>query len=390
MENNKAKVSVIIAAAGRGERAGFGKNKLLRPLWGAPVLWHTLKKFAFPGVDEVVIASSPRDAEEISLLAKPFGFKVTMGGETRTESVKRALAEVTGDIVLVHDGARPFVSRGLISSCISAVKKYGSAVCALPSTDTAALCGGENIEEYCNRSKLFMLQTPQGFYAADLRRAYGLAGGQNFTDDSAVYKKYIGSPHIIAGEKENIKLTYAEDFGREFPPLPSSLPSFQRIGFGADVHAFTAGNGVTLGGVKIPCDASLKAHSDGDVLFHAVTDALLSAAGLKDIGFYFPDSDEKYKGANSADMCATALKEVKKAGYAPVNISVTVQAEKPRLAAYADKIISNLAQVLETATENVAVAAGTCEKLGFVGEGLGIAAYAAVLLRKTDGGDKNG
>ena len=382
------KVSIIIAAAGKGERAGFSKNKLLAPLYGAPALWHTLKKFDIPEIDEVIIASSEFDFEEISVLAKPFGYKVITGGKTRTESVKRALAAVTGDIVLIHDGARPFLSRGLILKCIDSVKRFGSAVCALPSTDTVAAANYGLITGFYDRSSTYNIQTPQGFMTEEIRRAYELAGDKNYSDDSSVYCEFCAFPHIVDGEKENIKLTYAEDFKREFNGISSAYSAVfaKRVGFGVDVHSFCEGNSVTLAGVKIECAQSLLAHSDGDVVFHAVTDALLSAAGLKDIGHYFPDSDPKYKGADSAHMCALALQEVKKAGYAPANISISVQAEKPRLAAYVDKMISNVAHVLQIADKNVAIAAGTCEHLGFVGEGLGIAAYAYVLLQEVKNG----
>lgn len=378
------KVSVIIAAAGRGERAGFAKNKLLAPLYGAPALWHTLKKFDIPETDEVIIASSEYDFEEISALAAPFNFKVIKGGATRTESVKNALEAVTGDIVLIHDGARPFVSRELIVKCIDSVERFGSAVCALPCTDTIASANYGLITGFHERNTLYRLQTPQGFYTNEIRRAYELAGDKNYTDDSSVYCGFFAFPHIVEGEASNIKLTYAADFAHELP-YTIAAPA-QRIGFGVDVHSFCEGDNVTLGGVKIACDKALLAHSDGDVIFHAVTDALLSAAGLKDIGHYFPDSDPKYKNADSAHMCAEALKHIKNAGYVPLNISISVQAEKPRLAAYVDKMISNIAHVLEIATENIAVAAGTCEHLGFVGEGLGIAAYAIVLLQEVKNG----
>lgn len=377
----KNKVSAIIAAAGRGERAGFPQNKLLTPLYGAPALWHTLKKFDIPEVDEVIIASSVSDYREICALAAPFGFKVIIGGKTRSESVKNALAAVSGDIVLIHDGARPFVSRNLIIKCIDGVKRFGSAICALPETDTAAAVERGKIIDYYDRASLCRLQTPQGFFTADIHRAYELAGDGQYTDDSSVYKEFIDRPHIVEGEKENVKLTYAEDFKREFQPAAVCAPA-QRAGFGVDVHAFCEGNKVILGGVEIGCDKALLAHSDGDVVYHAIIDALLSAAGLKDIGHYFPDSDSAYENAASLHMCALALEEVKKAGYAPLNISISVQAEKPRLAAYVDKMISNVADVLQISHECVAIAAGTCEHLGFVGEGLGIAAYAYALLQK--------
>lgn len=372
------KVSVIITAAGRGERAGFAQNKLLAPLYGAPALWHTLEKFDIPEVDEVIITSSQFDYGDICALAAPFSFKVVLGGNTRTESVKKALAEVTGDIVLIHDGARPFLTRDLIYKCIDSVERFGSGVCALPVTDTVATVNLGQITGFNDRASTYRLQTPQGFMTEDIKRAYALAGDTCFTDDSSVYCRFITYPRMVEGEEENLKLTYAGDFKRERPAL---IPAEgRRAGFGVDVHSFCKGDSVILGGVKIACDGALLAHSDGDVVFHAITDSLLSAAGLKDIGHYFPDTDSKFKGADSAHMCRTALEEVKKAGYVPLNISISVQAEKPRLAPHIDKIVANIAYVLGIPQEKVAISAGTCEHLGFVGQGMGIAAYAFTLL----------
>ena len=137
------KVSAIICAAGRGERAGFGKNKLLAPLCGAPALYHTLKQFDIPEIDEVIVTSSAADAKEIKALCAPFGFKVVPGGKTRYLGVRSALEKVTGDIVLIHDGARPFVTKKIITDCIKTVEVYGSGVCALPATDTTVLAAAE-------------------------------------------------------------------------------------------------------------------------------------------------------------------------------------------------------------------------------------------------------
>ena len=370
------KVSVIICAAGKGERAGFGKNKLLAPLFGEPALRHTLKKFKTNEIDEVIITSSECDFNEISALAAPFDFKVVIGGDTRTDSVKRALDSVTGDIVLIHDGARPYLSQKLIRDCIECVKAHRSAVCAVKATDTAIYMDG-GIKRL-DRNSLYLVQTPQGFYTEDIKRAYSQADGKTYTDDSAVYAEFIAPPFILDGEAENKKLTYKSDFDI---PLNISHQS-GKVGFGVDTHAFGEGNFVTLGGVKIGCDRSLVAHSDGDVLVHAVMDALLSAAGLRDIGCYFPDTDEKFKGANSLEMLKEVVVILKDAGYAPFNISASIQAEKPRLKNHIEKMKSNLSSVLGISTENIAVAAGTCEGLGFVGEGLGITAYCTATLKE--------
>lgn len=377
------KVSAIICAAGTGERAGFGRNKLLAALYGAPALYHTLKQFDIPEIDEVIVTSSAADAKEIKALCAPFGFKVVSGGKTRYLGVRSALEKVTGDIVLIHDGARPFVTKKIITDCIKTVEVYGSGVCATPVTDTMATVYYGVITDVPKRETVYAVQTPQGFRADDINKAYELAAddGIAYTDDSAVYANYIGLPHIFEGDRHNTKLTYREDFLKD-------APRFAHVegcsaGIGADTHAFGAeGDFVTLAGVKIPCDGALIAHSDGDVVLHAVMDAILSACGLKDIGHYFPDTDKKYKGADSRELLKQVIKMAFDAGYVPANLSVTVQAERPRLAPYNDEMTASLAALCGLQSDRVAIAAGTSERLGFVGEGLGIVAYAAALMKK--------
>lgn len=376
----KHKTSVIICAAGKGERAGFGKNKLLAPLYGAPVLWHTLKKFDIGAIDEVIVAASKDDYGEISAICAPFGFKAVAGGGTRTESVKNALGFVTGDIVLIHDGARPFVSEEVILRCIEGVKKYGSAVCAVGATDTAAIVEDGYIVGVPSRPSVYCVQTPQGFYTRDISGAYEKAGGKAYTDDGAVYAEFIGKPHIVEGERKNVKLTYKEDFGRAFPVLKTERGA--RVGFGADVHAFGKRQDyIMLCGVEIPCDTGLIAHSDGDVALHAVMDALLSAAGLKDIGHYFPDGDRTYKNADSARLLEKVLGLLAEKNLTVCSLSVAVQAEKPKLSAYIDGMVLRLAALTGADRNNISVTAGTCEGLGFVGEGRGICVYCAAALR---------
>ena len=369
MKNKK--VSAVICAAGKGERAGLNKNKLLAPLYGAPVLWHTLKKFDIEEIDEVIVTSSKFDLEEISAICAPFHCKIVLGGTTRTESVKKALEVVTGDIVLIHDGARPFVTKELILNCIKTVTTHGSAICAVQATDTVVHGHYGTICERLNRENLYLVQTPQGFMTDDIHHAYTQADGEAFTDDSAVYGKYINKPHLIDGERTNIKLTYKEDFERVFP-YSRSLPDGCRTGFGADVHAFGKGEFITLCGEKIACGKSLIAHSDGDVAVHALMDALLSAAGLKDIGHYFPDTDEKYRNADSVKLLERTVEIIKAEGFEIANISLSIQAEQPRLASHIENMKKNLRHSTGAALESIAVAAGTCEGLGFVVEGLGI------------------
>ncbi len=371
------KVSAIICAAGKGERAGFTKNKLLAPLYGAPAIWHTLKKFDVEEIGEVVVAASKEDFEEISALCAPFGYRVVTGGKTRTETVKRALAAVTGEIVLIHDGARPFLSKKLILDCVDGVKKFGSAVCAVKLTDTAVCAHFGLVTDTLDRNATFRVQTPQGFMTEDIRRAYELAGDKVYTDDSAVYGEFIAPARLIGGEETNIKLTYKEDFNREIPLLAAC----GRTGFGVDVHAFgKKQNFLKLCGVEIPCDMGLIAHSDGDVALHAVMDACLAAAGLKDIGHYFPDKDPAFKGADSAKLLKKVVALIGEKGLKVGGLSVAIQAEKPQLAPFIDEMVLRLASLTGADREKISITAGTSEGLGFVGEGRGICVYCAATL----------
>lgn len=379
------KVSAIICAAGRGERAGFGKNKLLAPLCGAPALFHTLKKFSLPCIDEVIVTCSAEDMLEITALCRPFGYRTVEGGATRTESVYNALSACSGDIVLIHDGARPYVTREIIERAIDCAAQKGSAVCAIPVTDTIAVSEGGRIASVPDRSSLFSLQTPQAFRLADIRSAYkkAMGDGQSYTDDSAVYRRYAGSPALFEGSPDNIKLTYKRDFEPTYPAINAARG--QAVGIGVDIHAFGEGDHVTLCGVKIAYERGLIAHSDGDVPVHALMDALLSAAGLRDIGFYFPDTDPRYCGADSMELLRKVVALVGEKGFRPLNAGVTIRAEKPQLAPHISAMQANLAAALGLGNEKVGVSAGTAEKLGFIGEGRGIEAASTVLLERVNG-----
>ncbi len=359
-------------------------NKVLHDLNGMPVLCHSLSAF-MPFADEILVACRTEDEARINAILSPFPCaRPVRGGATRGESVFRALKEAKGDMVLIHDAARPFVTPEVIKNCLESVKKYGSAIAAVPLTDTVAHVFEDRIADMPPRKSLYGLQTPQGFLTRDIRAAYEKAfaegRGGEFTDDSGVYAAYIGSPHIVAGDLCNKKLTYASDF----------MPA-ERVGFGVDTHAFAHQeeidqgiarlnlNYITLGGVVIPSNRALEAHSDGDVLIHALMDALLSAIGERDIGYHFPDSDQKYKGANSMKLLSLVMETVRMKGFSVKNASLSVLCEQPRLSPYIEGMRNNLRAALSC--ENVAVAAGTNEKLGYIGEGRGITCYALVLLQ---------
>ena len=377
MSKEKVTVGVIICAAGKGSRAGFEKNKLLVPFGNSTVLEKTVSAFDFPAVQEILITVSAYDQREIEeKFAHLPQVKTVLGGETRTQSVYNALRQATADIILIHDGARPYVTREIIEGCIHSVKTVGSGVCAVECRDTVAVIKNGKITQVPQRDTLRQIQTPQGFFRENILYAYERAFESEktgYTDDSSVFADYCGLPHICAGARENIKVTYAEDF----------IDQAARCGFGVDTHAFgKAQDYIVLAGVKIPSHSGLIAHSDGDVLVHAVMDALLSAAGLKDIGHYFPDSDEKWKGASSMQMLTQVLDLLQEQGYAVKNLSVAIQAEKPRLAKYIDQMKNSLSSALKIDPTCVGISAGTNEGLGYVGEGTGITVNAYVLLKK--------
>ena len=373
--NGNYSVCAIVCAAGKGLRAGFEKNKLLVPFEGETALQKTLSAFDFSAIDEIVVTSSKEDFDEIAALCSVFPrVKVVLGGKTRGESVYSALHATAADIVLVHDGARPFVTREIIESCIASVKTYGSGICAVACTDTIAICKDGEIKSVPDRNALFQIQTPQGFFREHILFGYKKAteNNESYTDDSSVYARYCGTPHLCAGARVNIKLTHAEDFQKHTA----------RCGFGVDTHAFgKTQDYILLAGVKIPSESGLIAHSDGDVLVHALMDALLSAAGLRDIGFYFPDTDKRWKDADSMQMLAQVLDMIKAQGYTPQNVSIAIQAERPRLKNYIESIINALSSALKIPPTSVGVTAGTNEGLGYVGEGKGITVNAYVLLK---------
>lgn len=376
--SERVSVTAIICSAGKGERAGFDKNKLLVPFMGSTALEKSLSAFDFPAVDEIVVTASEADFDEVSALCAKFArTKIVVGGATRTESVYNALKTASKDVVLIHDGARPFVTRAVIEGCIHSVKTKGSGICSIPSTDTVAVVSSDRIIDVPNRATLRQIQTPQGFFRENIAFAYeqvmekAKTSPLSYTDDSSVFADYCGAPAYCDGAIENVKLTHPEDFKT---PV--------RVGFGVDTHAFgKAQDFITLGGVKIPSDSGLIAHSDGDVLVHALMDALLSSAGLKDIGHYFPDTDAKWKNADSMKMLESVVDMLAEKGLSPINASISVQAEKPRLAKYIDDMKNKVAGVLKLDPTAVGITAGTNEGLGYVGEGKGITVYAYVSVK---------
>ena len=373
-------IYAVIPAAGAGSRAGFDKNKILQKMGGASVLWRTVSAFAQnENIAGIAVCANKNERAEIG--RELCGFAKVLyadGGSTRTESVKNALEVLAAlpcppDYVLIHDAARPFVSQKIIDDCVKTVRAHGSAVCALPCTDTLVHAQNGIITGSYDRETAFTLQTPQGFGFAELLAAYRkITPADSFTDDSGVYAKYVAPPFLFMGEKSNTKLTFREDFAM----------NETRTGIGVDTHAFGAERKyIVLGGVRIDAPTGLHAHSDGDVLCHAVMDALLSAAGLPDIGHYFPDTDPQYKGADSLALLGKVRGILEVHGFAVGNISAAIVAEAPKLAPHIQKMKQNIADVLHISERAVGISAGTNEGLGYLGRGEGITVIANALIR---------
>ncbi len=367
------KTSLILTCAGKGERAKCNKNKLLVKSNGTTALEMAFNCFFDSEViDEFIVTSSQEDYKAICSLVGDKA-KVVLGGKTRTESVKNALQEVTGEIVLIHDGARPFVNKRIISECIDSAKKYGSGITAFPSRDTVLFAEDNIIKNYLGKGGLYLVQTPQAFQTQEIVRAYSLAGNRVFNDDGEVYKEYIKEPRLVLGSSDNLKITYPEDM--------NLLDKKEiRFGVGFDCHKLVEGRKIILGGVDIPHDKGLLGHSDADVLTHAIMDAILSALSLRDIGYHFSDKDTKYKDADSMKLLEKVLEMIDEKGYKVDSISATIMAEKPKLLAFIPKITRSLASALNLPIEKVGIGATTLEGLGFVGREEGICAHANAVL----------
>ncbi len=375
---NKIKLTAIIAAAGKGSRAGLSENKIFYDLDGEPVILKTVKIFDETSkIDEIIIVHSEGEQEKIEGLlkgkiSKPIRY--VLGGSTRFLSVKNALFTVDEGAVIIHDAARPYLYKDSLNRIIKSVLTSGSGVLASTPTDTVLETDGKGNIIASTRKNLYNAKTPQAFMVNELKKAYLLAdGGEDFTDDAGVYCAFIGKCKLVECEG-NKKLTYPEDF--------SSPQAVTSVGVGYDLHRLGENRKLILGGVEIPHDKGLIGHSDADVLTHAVMDALLSSANLRDIGYHFSDKDDKYKDISSMVLLEKVLKMLKAKGVKPLYVSAVIMAEKPKLLNYIPEITKSLASALGLPTQKVGITATTLEGIGIVGREEGIASEAHVLCGK--------
>ena len=384
--------AIVIVAAGRGARFGDGAPKQYRLLAGRPVLAHTIARCAeaLPGAtigvaihkdDGALYAEAIAGLDEASratlLLPIP-------GGATRQASVLAGLEKTLNNqhkYVLIHDAARPFASIELIRNARSAAVAYGAAAPGLPVVDTIKQVDEAGyVVGAPPRAALRAAQTPQAFRADLILAAHRAAGARDLTDDCAVAEAAGHKVHLFPGEAGNMKITHAADLAEAERRLLADLPDI-RVGQGFDVHAFTDGDTVWLGGVAIPHTKSLLGHSDADVLSHAVTDALLGAISAGDIGDHFPPSDMQWKGAPSSIFLDHAARLVRARGGMIAHIDATVVAERPKIGPHRAAICRRIADIVGIAPERVALKATTAERLGFIGREDGMVAMATATVR---------
>jgi 2-C-methyl-D-erythritol 4-phosphate cytidylyltransferase / 2-C-methyl-D-erythritol 2,4-cyclodiphosphate synthase len=391
----------IVPAAGRGERFASAANlsipKQYTALLGKSVLeWSLRALLAEPRIHGIVVvlaAGDERWSEVARSLDSP-KLLTTIGGAHRQDSVMNGLEYLAptvqaDDWILVHDAARPCLSGKEVSALCDALEKnpreaagkIAGVVLAAPIVDTVKRELPNGLETV-DRAGLWRALTPQVFAYADLRRALQDAARDRFavTDEAQAMERIGVRAALVPGSPFNIKVTRAEDLEVAAAILKMGESSQMRIGQGVDVHAFGAGDHVVLGGVRIAHAQGIIAHSDGDVVIHALCDALLGAMGDGDIGQHFPDSDPRYRGADSRVFLRAVAERMKSAGLRLVNADITVLAEAPRIGAHRGAMAANLAQDLQVAAAAINIKATTTERLGFIGRKEGLAAMASVLL----------
>jgi len=374
----------LVVAAGRGQRMRGETPKQYMNLGGKSVLRWALEAFTtHPLLDEVRVVIHPDHREFYDLAVE--GLKLmdpVEGGNNRQGSVKNGLESLTEDApqaVLIHDGARPFVQSELINRILRAHEKAPAVIPALPVVDTLKKVKKGKVNKTVSRADLWLAQTPQAFNFKDILTAHRLSVGFDFTDDAAIAESAGLNVAIINGEEGNYKITTENDLARARGDLALNMTGI-RVGTGFDVHRFGPGDHVTLCGVRVPFQAGLIGHSDGDVGIHAVVDALLGAISAGDIGHYFPSTEELWKNADSKTFLSKAALKVRELGGHINHIDVTLICNRPKISDFKIAMAQQMAEILEIPINRVSIKATTTDGLGFTGRGEGIAAQALATI----------
>ncbi len=378
----KDKVTALIVAAGSGTRMGGDIPKQYRLIAGKAVLAHAVDALAsHPRVDavRVVIGEGQEELARAALGARDVG-DVIVGGATRFASVYAGLSAIDGEIVLIHDAARPFCPHEVVDRLLKALEDFKGATPVLPSRDTLTeLVSGKTLGQRLDRDEIYRVQTPQAFQREALLHAIEDWRATEPTDETAFLRARQIEVAVVEGSEMLEKLTSPADWARAEAFQAARLTV--RTGMGFDVHAFSGEGPVMLGGVEVPHERGLAGHSDADVVLHSITDALLGAAGLGDIGQHFPPSEPQWKGVSSNIFLSHAAALIRDMGGIIDFVDCTLICEAPKLSPYRDAMRSRIAEVLGLSLSRVSIKATTTERLGFTGRGEGIAAQAVATIR---------
>ncbi|MCQ2597281.1 MAG: 2-C-methyl-D-erythritol 2,4-cyclodiphosphate synthase [Treponema sp.] len=379
---------VLITAAGSSTRMGGPVKKEYLQLESGTVLSTVTKKFLQFLNPKLIVITTPSSSVNFESGEKEAEYNVfldpevkkyleenpetkiifTSGGKSRQESVFSGLKAVKENspfssdfLVAVHDGARPFVSRELLQRTVEAAALSGAAFPGLEPTETQKEIDDQGlVTKHLKRKNLISVQTPQIFDFENLYQAHEKASGNHYeyTDDTEIWGKYCGPVSSVKGDPANIKITYPDDYKKE------RRNRMIHTGLGYDMHRLVPGRKLVLGGVEIPFEKGEEGHSDGDVLLHAVTDALLGASGLGDIGSFFPPEEAKWKDADSAMLLKTVWDKITEKGWKLENLDCVIKLEKPKFIPYREAVIKSIAGILGTEEDSVFVKAKTYEKTG--------------------------
>lgn len=367
-------VSLVILCAGNSSRFNQSTKKQWLRVDNEPIWLYVSKKLtSYYSFDKIVVTSSKYELNYMQNFCDNITF--VEGGDTRQKSIKNALKHIDSDFVMITD-----VARVNIPSCVvtNLIDSKNEADCIVPVLDVSDTVIYEN--DTINRDNVKLIQTPQLSNTKILNQA--LKTDIEFTDDSSAIKNINGQVKYVKGSIKSKKITFSEDL-EVIKELPSPSNNFF-TGTGFDIHPFEDNKKMFLGGVEIDVDYGFKAHSDGDVLIHSVIDALLGAIGAGDIGEFFPDTDEKYKGVDSKILLEEIVQFVKNVGYEIINLDLTIIAQKPKINPYKQEIKSKIASLLKIEKQFVNIKATTAEKLGFIGRSEGVAVQSVATVKYYD------
>lgn len=374
----------VVLVVGGGKSTRFGSDKLEIKLGGRSVLERAVAAVAAALPEApLVLAVRTEQVPELSRLWSHRGIRVVAGGARRQDSVRNAFDALNPQddrVVVIHDGARPFVPAGDVKAVVAAAARHGAAVLTASLVDTVKRVDASgSIVETVPREQLVRALTPQAFRADLLRVAWRRVGEENWTDEAALLEAAGFPVQGVPGDPRNTKITRREDLHM----MAGVISATVRSGLGVDVHPFDPTRPLRLCGVELEGEVGLAGHSDADVALHAISDAIFGVCGAGDIGVHFPPSDPRWRGAASDQFLFRAMELAEEAGWRVVFCDLTLLAEQPRIAPYRDRLRSNLARLLEVEPDAVGLKATTCEGMGFVGRREGMVAMALVTLERS-------